>query len=208
MNKLVKTMKLFGDLSPEDKQAFLNELKETDTEEKSVEETQNDLKETDKVGSTENVSKEESKVEETPKNVETTETKEVEQTQPEENKVETEATDNADKHTEEENADQIVVGEEVGDKYVAEGRDINDFVTKDDLQKLLDQMQAKMDEKDNIIKGLQEQVEKATNDKQALENKYEKESFGEFYQRFNPSNSEPKQESISFKDFFNQNLKK
>lgn len=209
MNKLVKTMKLFGDLSPEEKQEFLNELKETNTE-TSAEQAQDTLKDekTDKGGSeTETAFKEETPVENVAQTTKENDAKEEEQTQPQETQVETEKADNVDKQ-ENENADNMVVGEEVGDTYVAEGRDINDFVTKDDLQKILDQMQAKIDEKDNIIKGLQEKVEQATSQKEELENKYEKQSFGEFYQRFNPSEETPKQNSISFKDFFNQNLKK
>lgn len=209
MNKLVKTMKLFGDLSPEEKQEFLNELKETNAE-TSAEQAQDTLKDekTDKGGSeTETAFKEETPVENVAQTTKENDAKEEEQTQPQETQVETEKADNVDKQ-ENENADNMVVGEEVGDTYVAEGRDINDFVTKDDLQKILDQMQAKIDEKDNIIKGLQEKVEQATSQKEELENKYEKQSFGEFYQRFNPSEETPKQNSISFKDFFNQNLKK
>lgn len=209
MNKLVKTMKLFGDLSPEEKQEFLNELKETNAE-TSGNQPQDTLKaqETDKGGSeTETSFKEETPTEDVAKTTTESEVKEQEQTQPKETQVETEKADNVDKQVEE-NADNMVVGEEVGDTYVAEGRDINDFVTKDDLQKLLDQMQAKIDEKDDIIKGLQEKVEQATSQKEELENKYEKQSFGEFYQRFNASEEKPRENSISFKDYFNQNLKK
>lgn len=209
MNKLVKTMKLFGDLSPEEKQEFLNELKETNAE-TSGNQPQDTLKaqETDKGGSdTETSFKEETPTDDVAKTTTESEVKEQEQTQPKETQVETEKADNVDKQ-ENDNADNMVVGEEVGDTYVAEGRDINDFVTKDDLQKILDQMQAKIDEKDDIIKGLQEKVEKATSQKEELENKYEKQSFGEFYQRFNPSEEKPRENSISFKDYFNQNLKK
>ncbi len=209
MNKLVKTMKLFGDLSPEEKQEFLNELKETNTE-TSGDKPQDTLKEkeTDKGGSeTETSFKEETPTEDVAKTTTESEVKEQEQTQPKEAQVETEKADNVDKQ-ENDNADNMVVGEDVGDTYVAEGRDINDFVTKDDLQKLLDQMQAKIDEKDNIIKGLQEKVEQATSQKEELENKYEKQSFGDFYQRFNSSEEKPREKSVSFKDYFNQYLKK
>lgn len=202
MSKLTRAMRLLADLSPEERNELLNEYKETnglDSEQGS----QDTLKETDKGGSTEEVSP---KVETAPQSVEETETakeeqnsNESEETQPKSTTEQVEQAPNVQ--------DSVEVGEEVGSDFIAQGRDINDFVTKEDLKALMDTWQTKANALEQENKALKEELDKAKSDNQDLKDKYEGDNFGDISQMFKSDKSEEKKITQSYADFFNDNFK-
>lgn len=202
MSKLTRAMRLLADLSPEERNELLNEYKETSGE-TSGQEPQDTLKETDKGGSTESVAQE---TETAPKTAEEAAPQEEEQNSKE---CEAEEPKSTTEPAEQEPSVQngVEVGEEVGNSNRAVGRDINDFVTKDDLNALMESFKAKLNAQEQENKALKEELDKAKSETQGLKQKYEGDNFGDISQMFKTDKPEQEKITQSFGDFFNENFK-
>lgn len=201
MSKLTRAMRLLADLSPEERNELLNEYKETSGE-TSGQEPQDTLKGTDKGGSTESEAQE---TETAPKTAEEVAPQEEEQNSKE---CEVEEPKSTTEPTEQEPSVQngVEVGEEVGNFNRAVGRDINDFVTKDDLNALMESFKAKLNAQEQENKALKEELDKAKSETQGLKQKYEGDNFGDISQMFKTDKSEQEKITQSFDDFFKENF--
>ena len=202
MSKITRAMRLLADLSPEERNELLSEYKDTSGE-TSGEEPQDTLKETDKGGSTESEAQE---TETTPKNVEEVAPQEEEQNSKE---CEVEEPKSTTEPIEQEPSVQngVEVGEQVGNSSQAVGRDINDFVTKDDLKALMESFQAKLTAQEQENKALKEELDKAKSETQGLKDKYEGDNFGDISQMFKTDKPQEEKITQSFSDYFGENFK-
>lgn len=193
MSKTTKVMKLLADLSPEEINEILNEYKDTSGNQEP--QAQNDLKETDKVGSSETPQEKA----ETPQSVET---KGVEQeqvsTEEKESPIE-ETQTTQENQTETNSVDGGVVGNEIDNDPKYEAVEIKDFVLKTDLEEYLKSFESKLNALVDENKALKEKLDETSKENTNLKDKYEGDSFGAFQQRFGAKQSA--NEKTPYKDF-------
>lgn len=199
-----KIQKLLGNLTPDEVQELVDDLKGEDTDKEAM--PQNDLKQEqakEVVDSKEDGKKDNStpqSVEEAPK------AEESKSQEKEDSKEEPSSAHQEDSSLDVQGAESGVVGEEVPNEN-PDFRDINDFVTKEELKAYMENMEAKYNAEVDKSKKLQEELDNARNETQGLKDKYEKDSFGDFFAEFD-SKEKPKQaNSESFDDYYEQNFK-
>ena len=194
MSKTTKVMKLLADLSPEEINEILNEYKDTSGNQQEPQ-AQNDLKETNKVGSSEAPQEKA----ETPQSVET---KGVEQeqvsTEEKESPIE-ETQTTQENQTETNSVDGGVVGNEIDNDPKYEAVEIKDFVLKTDLEEYLKSFESKLNALVDENKALKEKLDETSKENTNLKDKYEGDSFGAFQQRFGAKQSA--NEKTPYKDF-------
>lgn len=193
MSKTTKVMKLLADLSPEEINEILNEYKDTSGNQEL--QAQNDLKETDKAGSSE-TPKEEVK---TPQSVETKgEEQEQVSTEEKESPIKETQTTQEDP-TETNSVDGGVVGNDIDDDPKYEAVEIKDFVLKTDLEAYLKSFESKLNALVDENKALKEKLDETSKENTNLKDKYEGDSFGAFQQRFGAKQNS--NEKTPYKDF-------
>lgn len=201
--KKERLLKIFAKLSPEEQQEMLNELSEKETTgNESVEETQNDLKETDEVGSSETPGEQET---ETQKNVE------VEGDKQEQVNASVNDKDNVEEtHTEQEKSvaeqdskqESALVGNTIDNDPSYDAIALNDLVSKDYLNEVLKSLESKLNTYVEENKQLKEQLEQAHNESKELKDKYEGESFGSLSQHFASKQEQDKGDYEDFATYF------
>ncbi len=193
MSKTTKVMKLLADLSPEEINEILNEYKDTSGNQEL--QAQNDLKETDKVGSSE-TPKEEVKA---PQSVETKgEEQEQVSTEEKESPIKETQTTQEDP-TETNSVDGGVVGNDIDNDPKYEAVEIKDFVLKTDLEAYLKSFESKLNALVDENKALKEKLDETSKENTNLKDKYEGDSFGAFQQRFGAKQNS--NEKTPYKDF-------
>lgn len=197
-----KIQKLLGNLTPDEVQELVDDLKGEDTDKEAM--PQNDLKQEAKevVDSKEDGKKDNP----TPQSV-------GEAPKAEESKSQEKGTNEEDTHSAhqedsslETGAEDGVVNEEVQSEE-PDFRDINDFVTKEELKAYMANMEAKYNAEVDKSKKLQEELDNAKTETQGLKDKYEKDSFGDFFAEFDSKEKPQQKNSESFDDFYEQNFK-
>lgn len=202
MSKITRAMRLLADLSPEERNELLNEYKDTSGETSGLK-PQDTLKETDKGGSTESEAQE---AETAPKTAEEVAPQEEEQNSKE---CEAEEPKSTTEPTEQEPSVQkgVEVGEVLGNSSQAVGRDINDYVTKDELKAMMESFKAKVTAQEQENRALKEELDKAKSETQGLKEKYEGDNFGDISQMFKTDKPEQEKITQSYSDFFRENFK-
>lgn len=199
-----KIQKLLGNLTPEEVQELAEDLKGEDTDKEAM--PQNDLKQEqakEVVDSKEEGKKDNS----TPQSVEEAPKAEESKSQEEEkSKEDTSTAHQEDSSLNVQGAESGVVGEEVPNDN-PDFRDINDFVTKEELKAFMANIEAKYNAEVDKSKKLQDELDKAKSETQGLKDKYEKDNFGDFFAEFDSKEKPQQANSESFDDFYEQNFK-
>lgn len=199
MSKTTKIMKLLADLSPEEINEILNEYKDTSGNQEP--QAQNDLKETDKVGSSETPKEEVA----TPQS-EDTKGATQEQVSTEGNVEPVKETQTTQETQAEDNSvNGGLVGNEIDSDPKYEAVEIKDFVLKTDLEEYLKSFESKLNALVDENKALKDKLDTTSKEKDDLKNKYENDSFGSLQQRFDakqPSNQG--QDYESFKNSYDK----
>ena len=202
MNK-ERLLKLFAKLSPEEQQEMLNELSDKETTgNESGEQPQNDLKATDKVGSSETPREQET---EAPQSVEVKGDKQEQVSASVNDKDTAEET-----HTEQEQPqaeteskqEGALVGDTIDNDPSYDAIALNDLVSKDYLSEVLKTLESKLDTYVEENKQLKEQLDKANNDNKELKDKYEGDSFGSLSQHFGAKQDTSKGDYEDFSTYF------
>ena len=208
MKKLSKILKLLGSLNPEEKAELQEALKEEDADEEQVI-AQNDLKDKNPNEVVESKTDgKEDKVElkdktEAPK-VEDSKSQDVKETQKEEvNPALQERSSSVDGQ----GAEQGVVDEQapIDNQDI---RDINDFVSKEELKQYMEAFEAKYKAKEDEANKLKEELEKAQEENKGMHDKYEKDPFGDMFTEVEPKEKPSAKPTMSFDDYFDQEFTK